>query len=43
MSGSGKSTLVNDILYTALAKQIYNARTVLAGIARSAASSTSTR
>ncbi len=28
MSGSGKSTLVNDILYTALAKQIYNARTV---------------
>ena len=28
MSGSGKSTLVNDILYTSLAKQIYNARTV---------------
>ncbi|HSJ21178.1 MAG TPA: excinuclease ABC subunit A, partial [Nocardioidaceae bacterium] len=28
VSGSGKSTLVNDILYTALAKQIYNARTV---------------
>ncbi len=28
MSGSGKSTLVNDILYTALAKQIYRARTV---------------
>src|SRR5690606_34756861 len=25
---SGKSTLVNDILYTSLAKQIYNARTV---------------
>jgi excinuclease ABC subunit A len=28
VSGSGKSTVVNDILYTALAKQIYNARTV---------------
>ncbi len=28
VSGSGKSTLVNDILYTALAKKIYNARTV---------------
>jgi excinuclease ABC subunit A len=28
VSGSGKSTLVNDILYTALAKHIYNARTV---------------
>ena len=28
VSGSGKSTLVNDILYTALAKRIYNARTV---------------
>ena len=28
MSGSGKSTLVNDILYTSLAKQIYNARAV---------------
>ena len=28
VSGSGKSTLVNDILYTALAKQIYNSRTV---------------
>ncbi|MDQ6641117.1 MAG: excinuclease ABC subunit UvrA, partial [Actinomycetota bacterium] len=28
VSGSGKSTLVNDILYTALAKQIYNARSV---------------
>ncbi len=28
VSGSGKSTLVNDILYTALAKQIYNARAV---------------
>ncbi len=28
VSGSGKSTLVNDILYTALAKEIYNARTV---------------
>jgi len=28
VSGSGKSTLVNDILYTSLAKQIYNARTV---------------
>jgi excinuclease ABC subunit A len=28
VSGSGKSTLVNDILYTALAKQLYNARTV---------------
>jgi excinuclease ABC subunit A len=28
VSGSGKSTLVNDILYTALAKQIYRARTV---------------
>ena len=28
VSGSGKSTIVNDILYTALAKQIYNARTV---------------
>ncbi len=26
VSGSGKSTLVNDILYTALAKRIYNAR-----------------
>ncbi|MBF4162055.1 excinuclease ABC subunit UvrA [Nocardioides acrostichi] len=26
VSGSGKSTLVNDILYAALAKQIYNAR-----------------
>ena len=26
VSGSGKSTLVNDILYTSLAKQIYNAR-----------------
>jgi excinuclease ABC subunit A len=28
VSGSGKSTLVNDILYTALSKKIYNARTV---------------
>src|SRR3546814_9136692 len=28
VSGSGKSTLANDILYTSLAKQIYNARTV---------------
>ena len=28
VSGSGKSTIVNDILYTALAKEIYNARTV---------------
>ncbi len=28
VSGSGKSTLVNDILYTSLSKQIYNARTV---------------
>ena len=28
VSGSGKSTLVNSILYTALAKKIYNAREV---------------
>ena len=28
VSGSGKSTLVNDILYKALAKQIYSARAV---------------
>ncbi len=28
VSGSGKSTLVNDILYTSLAKHLYNARTV---------------
>jgi excinuclease ABC subunit A len=28
VSGSGKSTLVNDILYTSLAKEVYNARTV---------------
>jgi excinuclease ABC subunit A len=28
VSGSGKSTLVNDILYTSLAKQLYNNRTV---------------
>jgi excinuclease ABC subunit A len=28
VSGSGKSTLVNNILYAALAKQIYNAREV---------------
>jgi excinuclease ABC subunit A len=28
VSGSGKSTLVNDILYTSLAKEIYNAKTV---------------
>ncbi len=28
VSGSGKSTLVNDILYTSLAKQVYNARAV---------------
>ncbi len=28
VSGSGKSTLVNDILYTALAKEIYHARAV---------------
>lgn len=28
VSGSGKSTLVNDILYTSLAKQIYNARSL---------------
>ncbi|MFS3129513.1 excinuclease ABC subunit UvrA [Nocardioides sp. Bht2] len=28
VSGSGKSTLVNDILYTSLAKELYNARTV---------------
>ncbi|MGH3095476.1 MAG: excinuclease ABC subunit UvrA [Streptosporangiales bacterium] len=27
VSGSGKSTLVNDILYTSLAKQMYNAKT----------------
>ncbi|TIC86568.1 excinuclease ABC subunit UvrA [Nocardioides sp. GY 10127] len=26
VSGSGKSTLVNDILYTSLAKELYNAR-----------------
>jgi excinuclease ABC subunit A len=43
VSGSGKSTLVNDILYTSLAKQIYNARAVPAGTRRSPASSTSTR
>src|SRR3712207_9194447 len=28
VSGSGQSTLVNDILYTSLAKNLYNARTV---------------
>ena len=28
VSGSGKSTLVNDILYTALAKRIYNSREI---------------
>lgn len=28
VSGSGKSTLVNDIVYTALARQIYRAKTV---------------
>ncbi|CAN5425227.1 excinuclease ABC subunit UvrA [soil metagenome] len=28
VSGSGKSTLVNDILYTSLAKRIYNAREI---------------
>jgi excinuclease ABC subunit A len=28
VSGSGKSTLVNDILYTQLARSIYNARTI---------------
>ncbi|TWG93118.1 excinuclease ABC subunit A [Nocardioides sp. J9] len=28
VSGSGKSTLVNDILYTSLAKQIYNSRSI---------------
>ncbi|MGL5827157.1 MAG: excinuclease ABC subunit UvrA [Nocardioides sp.] len=28
VSGSGKSTLVNDILYSSLAKQIYNSRAV---------------
>ncbi|HET7327265.1 MAG TPA: excinuclease ABC subunit UvrA [Nocardioidaceae bacterium] len=28
VSGSGKSTLVNDILYTSLARQIYNARQI---------------
>jgi len=28
VSGSGKSSLVNSILYTALAKRLYNARTV---------------
>jgi excinuclease ABC subunit A len=28
VSGSGKSTLVNDILYTSLARQIYNARAI---------------
>jgi excinuclease ABC subunit A len=28
VSGSGKSTLVNDILYAALAKHVYNSRTV---------------
>lgn len=28
VSGSGKSTLVNDILYTQLARTIYNARTI---------------
>lgn len=28
VSGSGKSTLVNDILYTSLARQIYNSRTI---------------
>ncbi|MGH3424127.1 MAG: excinuclease ABC subunit UvrA, partial [Nocardioidaceae bacterium] len=28
VSGSGKSTLVNEILYTALARHIYNARTI---------------
>jgi excinuclease ABC subunit A len=28
VSGSGKSTLVNDVLYTALARHLYNARAV---------------
>ncbi|WP_370614182.1 excinuclease ABC subunit UvrA [Mumia sp. Pv 4-285] len=28
VSGSGKSTLVNDILYTSLARTLYNARTI---------------
>ncbi|WP_193605407.1 excinuclease ABC subunit UvrA [Nocardioides dongkuii] len=28
VSGSGKSTLVNDILYSSLAKQLYNARAI---------------
>jgi excinuclease ABC subunit A len=28
VSGSGKSTLVNDILYTSLARELHNARTV---------------
>ncbi len=28
VSGSGKSTLVNDILYTALARHLYSARTI---------------
>ena len=43
VSGSGKSTLVNSILYTALAKKLYNARTFRAGTVRSPASSRSTR
>ena len=44
VSGSGKSTLVNDILYTSLAKQIYNARAVPGPApARSPGSTTSTR
>ena len=43
VSGSGKSTLVNSILYTALAKRIYNSREVPGGTATSPASATSTR
>ena len=43
VSGSGKSTLVNDILYTALAKEIYGSRAVPGGTARSAGPTTSTR
>ena len=32
VSGSGKSTLVNDILYSALAKELHGARIVPGGI-----------
>jgi excinuclease ABC subunit A len=43
VSGSGKSTLVNEILYRALARQLYRAADEPGPTTRSTASTSSTR